>query len=264
MERNLPKRRYAAAEARWIKEVEREACERVSVAMVCSSTDRELLQEFRPELPVFVVPNSVDTDLYTPNEIGSPDENAPVLLFQGAMDWYPNRDAVEFFVNNIFPFILKQFPSARFVVAGRNPPPEFVKRLEVRDSVEFTGTVPDMRPYLSSATLVVVPLRLGSGTRIKILEACAAGKAVVSTKLGAEGLDLVENKEIILAEEAAEFGRAVTSLLEDPVQRAAIARAGRAKIIERYSHLALKRTVDDVVSHLLHSNEPAMASEAVR
>src|SRR5207245_3758284 len=97
------------------------------------------------------------------------------------MDWYPNQDAVEFFAHAIFPLVRAECPEVKFVVAGRNPPAYLVDKLSASNGVEFTGTVPDMRPYLSAAAVVVVPLRFGSGTRIKILEACAAGKPVVST-----------------------------------------------------------------------------------
>jgi glycosyltransferase involved in cell wall biosynthesis len=166
------------------------------------------------------------------------------------MDWYPNRDAVEFFVRSILPIVRAEVPSIRFVVAGRNPPIHFVEELGANDGIEFTGTVPDMRAYLSAATVVVVPLRFGSGTRIKILEACAAGKPVVSTNVGAEGLGLEGGKEIILADDPAEFARSVITLLRDRSRRNAIARSARAVVVDRYSHPTLKRSLDELLSTL--------------
>lgn len=163
------------------------------------------------------------------------------------MDWYPNRDAVEYFAHHIFPKVRAEFPEARFVVAGRNPPRDFVASFRLESRIEFTGTVPDMRPYLSSASVVVVPLRLGGGTRIKILEACAAGRPVVSTTIGAEGLDLEPGKELLVEDDPAEFARAVIALLRDPARCDALAKAGRTAIVERYSHLTLKKALDAVI-----------------
>jgi glycosyltransferase involved in cell wall biosynthesis len=186
----------------------------------------------------------VDTDSYLPGET---DPSGTTLLFQGAMDWYPNRDAVKFFSQTILPRVRTGIPSVRFVVAGRNPPVHFVAELGATAGVEFTGTVPDMRPYLSAATVVVVPLRLGSGTRIKILEACAAGKPVVSTSLGAEGLGLDIEKEIIVADDPTDFARSVIALLRDRSLRGAIARSARAAVVGRYSHPILKKSLDELM-----------------
>jgi glycosyltransferase involved in cell wall biosynthesis len=121
-----------------------------------------------------------------------------------------------------------------------------------------------MRPYLSAATVVVVPLRLGSGTRIKILEACAAGKPVVSTSLGAEGLDLAAEKEIILADDPDQFARSVVTLLRDPARRDAIATSARKVILERYSHLALKRSLETVISSLAQADDLKAVGEPSR
>jgi glycosyltransferase involved in cell wall biosynthesis len=189
----------------------------------------------------------VDTDFYEPNGTNS-FGNGELLLFQGSMDWYPNRDAVEFFARTILPLVRNQRPNVRFVVAGRNPASHFVKELSTSFGVEFTGTIPDMRPYLSVASVVVVPLRMGSGTRIKILEACAAGKPVVSTMLGAEGLAFEPNKEIVLADVPAQFAGAVVRLLQDPERRRAIGSAARTKTVDSYSQAALKASLDFAIA----------------
>jgi glycosyltransferase involved in cell wall biosynthesis len=247
IEKDFFKKSYASVEAHWVRNVERHSCRRATIAMVCSKVDRETLHQLYANMPIFVVPNAVDTDSYHPDER---DSSQAVLLFQGGMDWYPNRDAVEFFVRSILPIVRAEVPSIRFVVAGRNPPIHFVEELGANDGIEFTGTVPDMRAYLSAATVVVVPLRFGSGTRIKILEACAAGKPVVSTNVGAEGLGLEGGKEIILADDPAEFARSVITLLRDRSRRNAIARSARAVVVDRYSHPTLKRSLDELLSTL--------------
>jgi polysaccharide biosynthesis protein PslH len=246
LERNPIKKCYAIAESNLMRSAEQEGCRQVAGVMVCSEIDRKVLQTLRADLPMTVIPNVVDTDSIQPNSPGTAD---PILLFQGVMDWYPNRDAVEFFVRGILPEIRAKCPAARFVVAGRNPPTEFVDRFSSDTKIEFTGTVPDMRPHLASATIVVVPLRVGGGTRIKILEACAAGKPVVSTAVGAEGLELEPGKEILLADNPTEFAHVVSDLIQNPLQRKAIAESARRAVVARYSQVTLKTKLDNLLAH---------------
>lgn len=247
IEKNPLKKCYALVEARLVRTAEHRSCRRAAVAMVCSTQDRQVLRELAPDLPISVIPNTVDTDLYRPD--GNMDGSSPkTILFQGGMDWYPNRDAVEFFARDILPLVRAEYPEVKFVIAGRNPPAPLVEKLKMRGGIEFTGTVPDMRPYLSLATVVVVPLRLGSGTRIKILEACAAGKPIVSTRVGAEGLELEEGKDIMLADDPAEFSRAIISLMRDPLRSEALARSARSVVVQRYSHQALTKSLEALIS----------------
>ena len=251
LEKNFAKRLYARVEAKRLQEAERHACARSVMAMACSGLDRDMVLGFRADLPVFVVPNSVDTDFFYPEDTPPIQESAPVLLFQGVMDWYPNRDAVEFFTNQMLPEIRRSFPNVQFVIAGRNPSPELRQRFAVVPNLQFTGTVPDMRPYLGQAAVVVVPLRIGSGTRIKILEAAASGKAVVSTAIGAEGLDFKDRSEIVIANDPNSFASEVVTLLRDPQQRSSIGQAARKKVVERYSQKALTQIMDEVVHQLV-------------
>src|SRR5262249_22529422 len=141
------------------------------------------------------------------------------LIYMGGMDWFPNRDAVEFFVKEILPRIQARAPQVEFLVAGRNPSEEFKTQFSHLGNVRFSGTVADMRALISGSTLCVVPLRIGSGTRLKILEASAAGKATVSTALGAEGLELVDGEEILIADDAMKFAEYIVALLQDPERR---------------------------------------------
>jgi glycosyltransferase involved in cell wall biosynthesis len=255
LERNPLKRYYAWIESFLMRNAERDGCHRVARAMVCSQIDLDILRRLRPDLPVFVVPNVVDTDLIQPVEREYQGSTDPVLLFQGVMDWYPNRDAVEFFARAILPRVRAECPNVKLIVAGRNPPNQFVEQFRSDPKIEFTGTVPDMRPYLAAATVVIVPLRVGGGTRIKILEACAAGKPIVSTSVGAEGLDLEPGKEIILADDPAEFARSVVSLLQHSARSGAVAKSARAAVTERYSHVTLKRSLDALISACVNDLE---------
>jgi polysaccharide biosynthesis protein PslH len=249
LEGNPLKKYYAMIESHLMRVAERRGCHRVSAALVCSELDLELLRSFRPDLPVFLAPNVVDTDSLSTVRSSGANLN-PVLLFMGGMDWYPNRDAVEYFAEGILPKIRSSFPEARFVVAGRNPPAQFIEKFRYDPRIEFTGTVPDMRPYLTAARLVIVPLRMGGGTRIKILEACAAGKPVISTTVGAEGLSLEAGKEIILADEPEQFARSVIELLRDPERSEALARSARTAVVERYSQRTLEKSLEAFTASL--------------
>jgi glycosyltransferase involved in cell wall biosynthesis len=251
LEGNPAKRLYAWLESRKSREWERRACEMATVAMACSEHDRTKLQELNPGLPIFVVPNVVDVDEYDPASREDPRK----ILFQGGMDWYPNRDAVEFFVSETFPCIRKQVPNVRFVVAGRNPPEKFRKRLSQTPGVEFTGTVPDMRAQIADAAVCVVPLRVGSGTRLKILEAAAMAKPIVSTHLGAEGLEFLDGEEIMLEDDPSDFAGTVVRLLSAPDQRNLLGRAARRRVEQDYSFPSLSKSLCSAMIAITQNTE---------
>ena len=245
-ERNPAKRYYAWLECRKTLRWQREACRRSAVALACSEYDRTLIQSFAPRVPVRIAPNVVDVERYIPGAEGE----GSTVLYQGQMDWYPNRDAVEFFVSAILPKLRALVPEAKLVVGGRNPPEEFLKRFATVSGVEFTGTVPDMRAEIAKAAVCVVPLRIGSGTRLKILEAAAMAKPIVSTRLGAEGLDFVEEEEIVLADEPEAFARAVAGLLGNASHRQELGQAARRRVEESYSLSVLRTAVRAALAEL--------------
>jgi glycosyltransferase involved in cell wall biosynthesis len=160
---------------------------------------------------VTVVPTGVDLSEYRPDP--SAPEPGQLVTFVGAMDWEPNVDGVEYFCNEIWPAIRAEVPEARFRIVGRNPD----RRVQrwASDSVEVTGRVPSVVEHLRQSAVVIVPLRIGGGTRLKIYEAMASGKAVVSTTVGAEGLDIHHGRDIMLADDARSFAQAVIMLLRD-------------------------------------------------
>jgi len=250
LERNPLKRLYATWESYLLRAAECEGCGRSAAAMTCSQVDLEILQKLQRDLTLVVIPNVVDTHFIQPSASNGIENKGPILFFQGVMDWYPNRDAVEFFIQGVLPGVRATFPEVRFVIAGRNPPAAFVARFSSDPKIEFTGTVPDIRPYLASATVVVVPLRVAGGTRIKILEACAAGKPIVSTSVGAEGLDLDPNKEIVLADQPGDLARAIVELLRNPARREALSNAARTAVVQRYSPQSLQKALNDLLSSL--------------
>ena len=254
-EHNPAKRLYAWLEARRLRRFEAEACRRAAVAMPCSRADEAQLRALCPGLPLVVVPNVIDTTEYAPpgHDAGN------VVLYQGGLDWYPNRDAVRFFASRILPLVRRALPSVRFVVAGRNPPAAFRREVQAVPGLELTGPVPDMRPVLARSAVCVVPLRIGSGTRIKILEAAAMARPVVSTTLGAEGLAFVDGEEILLADRPERFAGAVLGLLADHRRRREVGSAARKRVEESYSLPVLRSQLRRVLGQVGGSRprEPA-------
>jgi len=190
---------------------EQETVARFDHVIAVSDHDKKLMSEWVAAERVTVVPTGVDTAQFSPSS--EPASENPLAVFVGAMDWEPNVDAVKYFCAEIWPLVLKEIPEARFRIVGRNPD----RRVEALagSSVEVTGRVPSVVEHLREAAVVVVPLRVGGGTRIKIYEAMAAGKAVISTTVGAEGLDVHDGQDIVLADTPANFAESVVTLLRE-------------------------------------------------
>jgi polysaccharide biosynthesis protein PslH len=175
------------------------------------------------DTPVAVVPNGVASDELTP---APPSEEPATLLFTGTLSHPPNSEGIRWFADAVWARIRAARPDARLLVVGRSPP-RAVLELAKREGIEVVGPVGDMAPFFGRATAVVVPIRSGGGTRLKILEALACRRAVLSTGVGCEGLDLAEERELLVADDPSEFAASALRLLEDPVLRERLAAAGR-------------------------------------
>ena len=203
-------RRYRAFENAYLK--------RFAAVICLSDIDAGHIERWfglpRARLPI--VPLPVDTDYFRPAPSSdTPSSSAPVLMFPGMMNHRPNVDGALWFVRAVLPRIRQRHPTVRFVIAGMTPVAE-IRALDGHDGITVTGTVPDMRPYFHQAAVVVVPLRIGSGARNKILEAWACHRPVVSTGVGAEGLTVADGDNLCLANDAEAFATAVSALLERP------------------------------------------------
>ena len=248
MERNPVRRLVYGLEASKMKRYESAALRRFQHVIAVSDLDKQRMLEMAPHCPISVVPTGVDTKkLVMP---ATAEHGPPKIAFTGSMDWEPNIDGVDYFCKEVLPRVLREFPEVVFQIVGRNPSAK-VRRL-ASISVEVTGTVASVDEYLRSATLVVVPLRIGGGTRLKIFEAMARGKAVISTTIGAEGLDVQDGRDLILADHPADFAEAICSLLRDSTVRHKYEQAAIACIGQHdWSHVAkrfadvLQRTVED-------------------
>lgn len=222
---------YSLLQWRKLVRYERHICRLAAGVIAASELDRRALLALDKHLRTAVIPNGVDTDHYQPR--GAREQgHDPRLIFIGTMDFRPNVDGVQWFCRRIWPGILAQVPETSLWIVGRDPKAE-VRALADGQRVAVTGAVEDVRPYLASADIAVVPLRIGGGSRLKVLEAMAAGVPIVSTSLGCEGTAVTASTAVI-ADQPEEFGRAVVDLLRDAGRRQALAEAARDLVEQAY------------------------------
>ena len=210
---NPVKKAYLYGQWQKMRRFEKEMCLRFDCVIAVSADDREQMKQEYGAEAVFDVPTGVDTEFFQPS--GKIKPSAHNLVFTGSMDWLPNDDAIRYLMREIMPLIKKRVPDVTLTVVGRNPTPALVDLSKEDRSLIITGRVDDVRPYIESAAAYVVPLRIGGGTRLKIFEAMALEKAVVSTTVGAEGLPLTDGIELLLADEPAAFADAAVRVLTD-------------------------------------------------
>jgi glycosyltransferase involved in cell wall biosynthesis len=213
-------RAYMGEQWRRMRRLEREQCLRFDHVVAVSGEDAAVFREQYGVKRVSSVPTGVDTDFFRPS--GTVSQRPANIVFTGSMDWMPNEDGMSFFVEEVLPAITRAVPEVTLTIVGRRPSAKVRALTEGRPHVTVTGTVPDVRPFLEEAAVVVVPLRIGGGTRIKIYEAMGMERAVVSTTIGAEGLDVTDGRHIVLADDAATFADAVIALLQAPERAAEI------------------------------------------
>ena len=236
---------------------EREVVRKFDHVIAVSEHDRELMSAWVDASRITVVPTGVDLQQYKFDPQVS--SKSPLVMFVGAMDWEPNIDAVEHFCRDIWPSVCSAVPGAKFRIVGRNPDRRVMSL--VSESIEVTGRVPSVVDHLRESAVFVVPLRVGGGTRLKIYEAMAMGKAVVSTTVGAEGLDVHHGQDVILADDARSFSESVVMLLQDRELRRKYERAA-AQLAAQYDWPAIGRTFGQVLEGVAGSM-PAGASSCV-
>ena len=230
-ERGLLQRRYVATQARRLRDYERDVCGRFPLNITVSIADAALLQEICPGARTFVVPNGVDTDYFQPRR----GAETPAVVFTGGMNMFANRDAVEWFLDEVWPLVKGRVAGARFFAIGQRPSPRVLDAAAKDDCVIAPGHVADVRPWVEQAAVYVVPMRVGGGTRLKVLDAMAQGKAIVSTTLGAEGIDASNGSHFLLADDPQSFADAVVELIGRPDRRKSLGDAARACVESRYA-----------------------------
>lgn len=235
----LPGRWWGLQEAALMGAIERRMVRDAALVYCCSEADRVRFQNLhsQTECQLMVVPNGVDTEYFHSHEA---ERNSETLIFTGTAGYKPNDDAVQWLVEGILPGILKVRPGVRLILAGMNAGSRW-GQYRKEGLIEVHCSVPDMRPLLGRAAVSVVPLRSGSGTRLKILEALSSGCAVVSTSIGAEGLAVTEGREILIADTERDFAAAVSRILGDEFLQARLREGGRQLVERSYDWKALER-----------------------
>ena len=259
---NPIKKAYLYNQWRKMLRFEKETCRRFDCVIAVSEKDRDQMKREYGAEAVFAVPTGVDTEFFRPSGTVNPAPHS--IVFTGSMDWLPNEDAIIYFMRDIMPLIKTKLPEAKLTVVGRNPPPSLIDLSKGDSSLVMTGRVEDVRPYIESAAAYIVPLRIGGGTRLKIFEAMAMEKPVVSTTVGAEGLPLTDGVELLLADEPESFADAVVKLLTDSSYASELGR--RAAVAIRLSH-GWQEVTRSFVSQCLNNsrgeNEPRVTQKPV-
>ncbi|WP_420642807.1 glycosyltransferase [Candidatus Leptofilum sp.] len=215
---------YSAEQVRRLRKFERWVCQQADWVTAVSQPDKAHLETLtNGRAPITVIPNSLDVQQF---QLEEADAIPSDIVFSGKMDYRPNVDAVLWFVDEVWPQIRQRRPFATFTIVGQKPHAR-LDRLKNEPGITLTGWVDRVEPYLVGAKVFILPFRVGSGTRLKLIEAMAAGKALVSTAVGAEGFPVAHNRELLLVDEAEAFGTAVLQLLDNPDERKRLGQAAQ-------------------------------------
>jgi len=229
---------YSFIQWQKLRRYEAAVCQRVDRVLAVSEADKEILQKLGPGVEVTVIPNGVDTRAYDPGQTYPLVLEPHSVVFTGKMDFRPNIDAVLWFCHQVLPLIKTQVPDVHFYIVGQKPT-QRLRPLAEDPAVTITGYVDEVQPYIAEAAVYAVPLRIGGGTRLKIMEAMALGKAIVSTSLGCEGYPVTSGRELVMADTPQDFARCVVELLGDTRRRAELGLTGRRFVEERYDWRAI-------------------------
>jgi len=237
-------------QSRKMKRFESKVLRQFDSVVAVSTRDGNTLKSLYNLDCVEIIDTGVDLEFYgfAPADAARPlSPSGGAIVFTGAMDWRANIDGIAFLMDEVWPLVLRARPEAEAVIVGRNPPAELVAKARERGLAwRFTGFVDDIRPYVAAAHVYVIPLRVGSGTRIKAFEAMSMGRPVVSTAIGVEGLDVAPGHHYLKADTAADFAGAILRLLDDAGLRETLARAARARVEKRFSWLQVARQFEAI------------------
>ncbi len=248
----LPRKLIARRTATLLHKLEGRLMNLCDAHTVVSEVDKHKLLRHNPAANVAVIPNGVDSIRFSPSTTQS---GGCSLLFVGSMDYHANADSVRWFAQTVWPEMSRRFPSLKFNIVGRSPGRNI--QLLASDRIRVTGTVEDVRPFYGDALAVIVPLRVGGGTRLKILEAMAMGVPVISTTLGAEGVAAINGQEILLADSEEQMINALQRIITDVEFRRQLTVRARQLVAEQYDWTSIGRRLHTVYLDLLKSRPPS-------
>ena len=248
----IGRRLYASLNWRKLRREELRAFRAADGISACSVDDQRRILHQVPSARTAVVPNAADVEFYRPRP-SDPVADGRSIVFFGLMSDYPNIDGALWFLREIWPRVAAARPDAVCRIIGKGAPPSLLEYAGPR--VELAGLVPDLRPHLASAAGLVVPLRIGGGTRLKIVEGMSMGKAIVSTTLGAEGIDAVPERDILIADDPEDFAASVVRLLDDSGLAARLGSSARRLAVERYAWSAAATRLEQFYRELLTERE---------
>ena len=248
-ERGWLQKLYVGRQAERLRRLEAQVASRFKTNIMVSDADAEDLRTICAGAMTDVIPNGVDTDYFSPRW----GQETPTLIFTGGMNMFANRDGVDWFLESVWPLVKARVPEVRFVAIGQRPSQRLLETAARDDAVEAPGFVADVRPAVARAAVYIVPLRVGGGTRLKVFDAMAQGKAIVSTTLGAEGIDVQDGEHLMLADDAESFAERIVDLLQRPELRRRLGEAARARVEEQYSWTMLADRLARVYTRVIEN-----------
>lgn len=252
--RHLIARFYLEHQAEKLRRLEQKACTAVDMNVTCSEMDSQRLRR-HADANCHVIPNGVDTDYFTRSRPYTPSSD-PRLIFVGGLDWYPNREAVDYLIADIWPAVIKLIPQSRLTIVGRGRSPLLEKAASMSTDISLAGFVADVRPYLEDASVFVCPIMDGGGTKLKVLDAFSMGVPVVATPASIEGIDAVRGKHYLSAETADQFAECILSLATRPDLATRLSACARELIDSKYAYRIISKDLKKIycqsVGHSSH------------
>lgn len=253
------RRRFMRSQYERMLRFERAVCNSVDGVVAVSEEDASEMRRRYGTRRVSAVPTGVDVDYFTRRDPTPP--TRANLVFTGSMDWMPNDDAITWFLDAVFPRVRARVPEASLTVVGRDPSPSLRREAESSSYVEVTGRVPDVRPYMERASVFIVPMRVGGGTRLKIYEAMSMGLPVVSTTIGAEGLPVADGTHVWLRDDADSFADVLVRAIENPHEAQRVATGGEALVRSRFGWDGVAKEFIDQCDVLLKQRPASHSSD---
>lgn len=246
LEKNIFKKIFIGNQIKKIELYEKNTCSRFDMCLTVSGSDRQNLMQVSPDSTVKVIENGVDIDYFTPIRV---DVEKNSIVFTGSMDWLLNEDAIIYFIKDVFPLLKASIPDTKLYIVGQNPSVRIKKRANGHRII-VTGRVDDVRPYIARSTVYIAPLRGGGGTRLKILEAMAMGKPVVSTAVGCEGIDVTPGENIVVADDPKAFSREIIKLFHNPSLCKKLGENGRKLVEDTYSWKTISSRLEETYQRI--------------